>query len=164
MESVEKIWKKKHKLFYRVRRALDRGTRQTPSLPCAQGQAHGKGPSLPCVTLDTRQSWRPSGAVWRLDGRRKFAVCLTLAHGKHWRPWGRVTVEPRAWRQSRVRGTWFMFVVCLRFDTRRRARFAVCLVFAVCFLADARQIICLPCARKNAHGKDSGTRRISVFR
>ena len=146
MESVEKIWKKKHKPFYRVHRVLDRGTRQTPSLPCAQGQAHGKGTSLLCVTLDTRQimtsvrcrqeAWRQkkvrrvpdSGtrqtlmAVRPCDGR---ASCLTAeSRARHVIHVRRV---PAVWHtaKSAVRR---VFDVCRVFSCRRTANhlFAMC--------------------------------------
>ena len=51
MESVEKIWKEKHEFFVRVRRVLDRGTRQTQSSPCARHMAHGEDLSSPCAGL-----------------------------------------------------------------------------------------------------------------
>ena len=36
--------------------------------------------------------------------------------------------------------------------------------FTVCFLIDTRQTVCLPCARKFAHGKSLDTRQTGRFR
>ena len=126
-------------IFFRVRRVLDRGTRQTQSSPCARHMAHGEDLSSPCAWL-----WHTANNDGREAITRSLTAELSARHVIHVR---RVLA---GWHTAKrhVRRV-------LGLGTRRRARFAVCLVFTVCFLAYARHIICLSCARKNAHGKDS---------
>jgi len=157
-QKYRKVLSLKIQNFQTVCRVPRESTRRSILFAVCQGVAHGELACLPCAPCGTRQSWAsstsaapPSTSVRQLRTwvarARSLPCALTVAHGKDcnmpcvlFLPW----------------------VPCI--GARQIGNFAVCVVFAVCFILGSRQSVCLPCARILAHDKLFGTRHITHFR